>query len=72
VTVPSPIPLPPAAVASAGAALAAQFSQWEITGRPSGIWVAYWSSPDGRHRRVIAAGSAPELLTRLRAIGSMQ
>ena len=68
-TAPSPFPLPPAAVASAGAALAAHFPQWEITSGPGGMWTACWRSPDGRSRRVIVAASAAGLLARLQAIG---
>jgi hypothetical protein len=67
-TAPSPIPLPPAVLASAGAALAAEFPQWEITASPVGMWTAYWKSGDGRHRRYIVAPSARELLDALREI----
>jgi hypothetical protein len=68
-TPPSPYPAPPAALASAGQALAAQFPQWEVT-TPGGMWTAFWRSPDGRSRRVIVAPSGPELLARLRAIST--
>jgi len=73
-TASSPIPLPPAAMAHAGAALAAEFPAWQIGVIPGtlGMWAAYRQSPDGRHRRLIVAPSSPELLGRLRAIGPVQ
>jgi hypothetical protein len=68
-TVPSPIPMPSAALASAGRALAAEFPCWQIGVIPGALsmWAAYWQSADGRHRRLIVAPSSPELLARLRA-----
>jgi hypothetical protein len=65
-------PLPSAALASAGHALAAEFPDWEVSTITAGMWGAYWRSADGRHRRYLVAASAPELLARLRAIGSAQ
>jgi hypothetical protein len=68
----SPIPQPPAALASAGRALSAEFPAWQIGVIPGalGMWAAYWQSADGQHRRLIVAPSGPELLARLRAIGA--
>lgn len=62
----SPYPVPAAALASAGQAIAAQFPQWEVT-TPGGMWAAFWQSADGRSRRYIVASSAPDLLTALRS-----
>jgi hypothetical protein len=68
------LPLPPAALASAGRALAAEFPGWQIGVLPGGpgMWEAYWQSDDGRHRRLIVAPSGPELLARLRATGPVR
>jgi len=67
-TGPSPFPVPAAAMAAAGAAIAAEFGEWAVSLSPDGLgmWGAYWQSPDGRHRRYIVAASAPELLAALR------
>jgi hypothetical protein len=70
VTAPTPFPLPAAAVASAGMTLAAQFPHWQITTSPDGMWVGYWQSADGRHRRCVVAPSAPRLLAALREIST--
>jgi len=61
--------LPPAALASAGVTLAAEYPEWEITVAPGGIWTAYWRTADGRHRRYIVTRSAPELVAALRDAG---
>jgi hypothetical protein len=68
-TGPSPFPLPAAAMAAAGAAIAAEFREWAVSLTPDGLgmWGAYWQSDDGRHRRYIVEPSAPELLVTLRA-----
>jgi hypothetical protein len=62
-------PVRPAALASAGRSLAAEFPGWQVAVSPDGLgmWGAYWQSDDGRHRRYIVAPSAPLLLDALRA-----
>jgi hypothetical protein len=52
-------------------AFAREFAAWEVNVQPGGMDVvtAFWSSPDGRSRRFLAARSTSELLARLRAIG---
>jgi hypothetical protein len=64
----APFPVPAAAMASAGAAIAAEFGEWAVSLSADGlgIWSAYWQSADGRHRRYIVAPSAPQLLGALR------
>jgi hypothetical protein len=62
-----PFPAPPAALASAGHALAAEFPGWQVAPVRGGMWGAYWQSGDGRRRRYIVAPSAPQLLDELRA-----
>jgi hypothetical protein len=57
----------PAAMASAGRSLAAEFPEWEVAVVPAGpMWSAYWQSDDGRHRRYVVAPSAAQLLDALR------
>jgi hypothetical protein len=53
-------------------ALAAEFSDWEITLRPGGLdaVAAYWQTPDGRTRRYIVTRTPGELLAALRALCS--
>jgi hypothetical protein len=50
------------------AAIAAEFPAWQIDDRPGGldVIVAYFRSPDGRHRHVIARPDAAGLLAALR------
>jgi hypothetical protein len=62
----APFPVPPAALASAGRSLAAEFPAWQIAPVRGGMWGAYWRSGDGRHRRYIVTRSAPQLLDALR------
>lgn len=52
------------------AAIEREFPAWEVTDRPGGLdaVVAYWRSPDGRHRHVIAAPDAAGLLAKLRRL----
>lgn len=51
-------------------ALTREFPDWQIDVgvAGTGIWSAYWCSPDGRSRRYLVTRSRRELLTRLRAI----
>lgn len=59
---------PTAAELDAEQALRAEFPGWQITpGLAAMVWSAFWRSSDGRHRRCLVAGSAPELLAKLRA-----
>ena len=47
-------PVRPAALASAGRALAAEYPEWQVAVVPAGpMWAAYWQSLDGRQRRYI-------------------
>ena len=64
-----PSPVPAAAMAAAGAAIAAEFGEWAVSLSADGLgmWSAYWQSHDGRHRRYIVAPSAPHLLAALRS-----
>lgn len=59
---------PVAAELAAVEALSAEFPHWRITAGIGGmVWSAFWRSPDGRSRRVIVKGNAPELLSALRS-----
>jgi hypothetical protein len=50
--------------------IATRFPGWGVDPVPGDldVWSAYWQSEDGRERRVITAGSAGELLARLRTV----
>jgi len=60
---------PTAADLDAEQAIRAQFPCWQITPGLGGMaWSAFWRTPDGRYRRYLVAGSAPELLAKLHAV----
>jgi hypothetical protein len=47
-----------------------EFPGWQLATLPgpSGMWSAWWASPDGRERWYIIAPSSVQLLERLRTI----
>ena len=45
----------------------AEYPGWQVYRAADGlVWLAFWKSEDGRHRRIIVAGSTGLLLRKLR------
>jgi hypothetical protein len=45
----------------------AEYPGWQVYRAADGlVWLAFWKSDDGKHRRIIVAGSTRLLLRKLR------